>query len=294
MPTQRSYPRIKIAGRAGAHVAYLLMSETESLALPGSWSTPEVAFAAASAEVVNELAARAGTKSEDIAVAIVTPASAAVSPEPVAVTPGPLTGARNAMPVPFPTRCPECKRRVRRASEKASEWPGTVVMASRLGHCAKCKKQTDQRAAAVRFVVQTVLDEGLVADAKLLESLEPEPSKPKARKRRADAGKACVRAEGQNQENRNAARATAPPMIGPPPAFEEPRRSAVVPTAKPRPAAPPPQPKPPPVTVLGSGPITGPMDSFEQTLHTLDQFMARRHARGNRPTPTYIDRKVQA
>lgn len=45
------------------------------------------------------------------------------------------------MPKPVPTRCPDCMRRVRKASQKASEWPGTVAMTSKDGHCAACRKR---------------------------------------------------------------------------------------------------------------------------------------------------------
>jgi hypothetical protein len=380
MPTQRSYPRARVGRHGVKWFATVLLSEDRAVDVPGEHDSQLDAFAAARTWV-EEQGVTAAT------VAVPDPLAAVTPPPPAPAAPG------SVLPVPVPTRCPSCRCRVRRASEPASMWPGSVTMKDKLGHCAKCKKQVQAEAdaaavaaeeqpapaAAATIVIEPAptvrIDEmppltPINVEAKaLVEQLEPEPSKPKARKPRADKGRAhqgakkptkssparavrdpdapdvvvsesggrrpapathcpacgravrpantkageapgtvpmarvdgtclsCKKGADQNRANRAAGRAPAAAQTPMPKAFEEPRRSAVVPTARPKPAptpSPPPKPPPPPpVTVLGSGPITGPVDPFEQTLHTLNSFMARRHARGNRPTPVYLDRKVQ-
>lgn len=175
MPTPRKYPRPRIARRGGHWIVEVLISDAVTTHVPGAWSSQLEAFEAAKAWI------EGGT------------APAPMPTEPASTPPAPKPAALAALPKPVPTRCPDCKRRVRRPREHASEWPDTVCMTDKEGRCSKCKRA---RQTAV-----------ILADAERTarEAQEALEAAAREEQRQADEAAAALAAEAEAEARAKAA-----------------------------------------------------------------------------------------
>lgn len=150
MPSPRSYPRIRIARSGAQWVASVSLSASEDAPVEGSWESQAAAITAARASM-DALIQPAPALTYDEGGQLPTGLTVVTNNSGSAIIVKPQyvheierdhvlaeTASPKGLPAPVPTRCPTCKRRVRRFSERAAQWPGTVVMRDKHGHCSKC------------------------------------------------------------------------------------------------------------------------------------------------------------